>query len=115
MNYLAIAWEFVKIAIIPLAIWYFEEQVKKRDDRRKKEYAERKRELDEAQRKNTEMQFLMMERIDNVADMTHLMAQKLHEAGTINGDLDALDEKYKELNSEYSKTLKSLALEVLNK
>lgn len=61
-----------------------------------------------------ENQFLMMKRLDNVADMTHLMANKLHEAGTINGDLEELDEKYKRLNEEYDENIKKLAFEVLN-
>lgn len=59
-------------------------------------------------------QFLMMKRLDNIADMTHLMANKLHEAGIVNGDLGELDRKYKELNDEYDDNIRRLALEVLN-
>ncbi len=62
-----------------------------------------------------ENNLLMMSRMDNVSDMTHLMAKKLHDAGIINGDLKELDEKYKELDSNYDKNIKKLALEVLNK
>lgn len=59
--------------------------------------------------------FLMMERVDNSAEMTHMMAQKLHDAGVINGSLKELDEKNKALNEKYNKNLKELALEVLSK
>lgn len=59
--------------------------------------------------------FLMMERVDNSAEMTHLMAKKLHDAGIINGDLEELDERNKKLNEKYNDHLRSLALEVLNK
>ena len=59
--------------------------------------------------------FLMMERVDNCAEMTHLMAKKLHDAGIINGDLEELDNRNKELNGKYEDHLRNLALEVLNK
>lgn len=59
-------------------------------------------------------QFLMMKRLDNIADMTHLMANKMHDAKIINGDLKELDEKYQKLNEEYDENIKHLALEVLN-
>ena len=59
--------------------------------------------------------FLMMQRVDNCAEMTHMMAKKLHDAGIINGDLEELDSKNKELNNKYNDHLRSLALEVLNK
>lgn len=62
-----------------------------------------------------ENNLLMMSRMDNVSDMTHLMAKKLHDAGIINGDLKELNDKYKELDSKYDKNIKKLALEVLNK
>ena len=69
---------------------------------------------DRREKLRDENQFLMMKRLDNVADMTHLMANKLHEAGTINGDLEELDNKYKELNDEYSENIRRLAFEVLH-
>lgn len=59
--------------------------------------------------------FLMMQRVDNCAEMTHMMAKKLHDAGVINGDLEELDSKNKELNDRYNDHLRSLALEVLSK
>ena len=62
-----------------------------------------------------ENEFLMMTRIDALADMTHLMANKLHDAGVINGDLEELNAKYQELDDKYQKNLKHLALEVLKK
>ena len=58
-------------------------------------------------------QLLMMNRLDNVADMTHLMAQKMHESKIINGDLEELDQKYKKLNDEYDQNIKKLAYEVI--
>ena len=62
-----------------------------------------------------ENMLLMMKRMDNSAEMTHLTAKKLHDAGIINGDLEELDEKFKELNEKYDDHMKRLALEVLNK
>ena len=59
--------------------------------------------------------FLMMARLDCLADMTHLMAKKLHDSGVINGDLEDLNNKYKKIEDEYDKNIKHLALEVLNK
>lgn len=108
-------WDVLKVLLIPLAIWYFERQIEVRDNKREREYTARKREQDAQQKKMTDMTFLMMERIDNLSEMTHLMAKKLHDAGIINGDLEDMDKKYKGLNDEYQKSLKSLALEVLNK
>lgn len=76
----------------------------------KQQKAQEKRE-----RLRDENQFLMMERVDNCAEMTHLTAQKLHDAGIINGDLEELDKKNKKLNERYNENLKNLAMEVLNK
>lgn len=59
--------------------------------------------------------FLMMERVDNCAEMTHMMASKLHDAGVINGDLKELDDKNKTLNEKYNQNLKHLAMEVLQR
>ena len=59
--------------------------------------------------------FLMMERVDNSAEMTHMMAQKLHDAGIINGGLKELDDKNKTLNEKYNQNLKHLAMEVLQR
>lgn len=62
-----------------------------------------------------ENELLMMDRIDNAAEMTHLMAKKLHDAGIINGDLSALDQKNAELNEKYEGNMKELARKVLYK
>lgn len=97
------AWEIIKVAVIPLAIWYFE-------TRREREYNSRKRELAEQKKRNTDIQYLLMQRIDKLSEMTHLMAVKLHEKKIINGDLEALDRKYKELDDEYEKEVHRLAL-----
>ena len=114
MEKLAILWDVVKIFLIPLCIWYFERQVQARDEKREKEFADRKRELDAAHQQSIDMQFLMMERIDNLSDTTHLMAKKLHDAGIINGDLAELDDKYKGLDAKYHDNLRRMALDVLN-
>ena len=81
-----------------------------------------KHSLDEQYRKQErreslrdENMFLMMERVDNCAEMTHMMASKLHDAGVINGDLKELDEKNKNLNEKYNQNLKHLAMEVLQR
>ena len=71
--------------------------------------------LDRREKLRDENQLLMMKRIDSSADITHMMATKLHDAGIINGGLKELDDKYKELNTEYSDNLRRLAREVLNK
>ena len=88
-----VLWEAVKIAIIPLCLWYFQRRITQRDDRRESEYMERRKQLDAQQKKNTEIQFLMMERIDSLSDLTQMMAKKLHDAGIINGDLDHMNQK----------------------
>ena len=114
-NNWSVLWDVIKVAIIPLTIWYFQEQVELRDNRREAEYSARKHEQDEQQKRNVETQFLMMDRIDSLSDMTQLMAKKLHDAGIINGDLEVMHNKYQGLNDEYEKTLKHLATEGLNK
>ncbi len=76
-----------------------------------KRYAEE----DERDKLSDENMFLMMERVDNCAEMTHMMAQKLHDAGIINGCLKELDEKNKELNEKYNKNLRELARKVLSR
>lgn len=96
-------WEILKILVIPLAIWYFE-------TRREREYTDRKRELDEEAKRNIDIQYLLMKRIDKLSEMTHLMAVKLHDKHIINGDLETLDKKYKELDAEYEEEVKRLAL-----
>lgn len=113
-QFWSIVWEVIKVAVVPLCIWYFQRYTEKQDAKKEAEYIARKRAMDEQQKTNTDIQFLMMERMDNLSEMTHLMAKKLHDAGIINGDLEELNQKYKGLNSEYEKSIKSLALQVLN-
>ena len=72
-------------------------------------------EIDRREKLRDENQLLMMDRVDNSAQMTHLIAQKLHDAGIINGDLKELDEENKRLNRKYNENIKQLAFEVLNK
>lgn len=106
----SIIWEILKLCLIPLAIWYFEHQIQLRDEKRDREYRARKAEQQKAQDQNDDIQYLMMLRLDKVSDMTHLMAQKLHDKGVINGDLEKLDQKYQELDAEYEDEVKRLAL-----
>lgn len=70
---------------------------------------------DQREKLRDENQLLMMDRVDNSAEMTHLMAKKLHDAGVINGDLKELDEKNKRLNEKYNDHMKKLAAEVLRR
>ena len=70
---------------------------------------------DQQEKLRDENQLLMMDRVDNSAEMTHLMAKKLHDAGVINGDLKELDEKNKRLNEKYNDHMKKLAAEVLRR
>lgn len=70
---------------------------------------------DQREKLRDENQLLMMDRVDNSAEMTHLMAKKLHDAGVINGDLKELDEKSKRLNEKYNDHMKKLAAEVLRR
>ena len=110
MEILSTAWEVFKAVILPLCIWYFQRQITQRDERREREYSERKKELDKQAQDNVDIQFLMMQRMDKLSEMTHLMAQKLHDQGVINGDLEKLDKKYKELDENYESEVKRLAL-----
>ena len=114
-QFLSIAWEVIKVAVVPLCIWYFQRYTEKQDAKNEAEYTARKREMDEQQKTNTDIQFLMMERIDSLSDMTQMMAKKLHDAGIINGDLEEMNQKYAGLNSEYEQSIRGLALKVLNK
>lgn len=70
----------------------------------------RQAQREDARDENT---FLMMSRVDNCAEMTHMMARKLHDAGIINGDLKELDDKNKELDEKYEDHMKRLALKYL--
>lgn len=115
LKVLSWLWEAIKIAVIPFALWYFERQITKRDERRDREYNARKREQAEQAKKNTDIQFLMMQRLDKLSELTHLMAQKLHDQGVINGDLERLDQKYRELDDDYEREVHRLALLYSNK
>ena len=75
-----------------------------------KQYAERSY-VDKLRDEN---ELLMMSRVDNAAEMTHLMAKKLHDAGIINGDLKELDQRNAELNEKYENNMKQLARKILH-
>ena len=66
--------------------------------------------MDAQSKQTTDIQYLMMQRLDKNSEITHLMAQKLHDQKIINGDLEELDRKYKELDAEYEAEVKRLAL-----
>lgn len=70
---------------------------------------------DKQEKLRNENQFLMMSRIDSLADMTNLMAKKLHDAGIINGDLEELNQKYKNINEKYNDHMRDLANEYLKR
>lgn len=103
---LPILWEIIKVAVVPLGLYYIQRLITQRDEKREREDRERRRELDNQQK----LQFLMMRKQDKTSEMTHLMAQKLHDKGIINGDLEAIDRNYRELDAEYEKEVKRLAL-----
>lgn len=104
MNIWSILRTIVELVVVPLFLYYIQRQIKARDDNQA-----------EQQKKNTDIQFLMMERIDSLSDLTQMMAKKLHDAGVINGDLEHMNQKYAGLNSDYEKSIKALAVKVLNK
>ena len=97
------AWDILKIFVLPICIFLLQRQITQRDDKREREYSARKKEQDD-------IQYLMMQRLDKLSEITHLMAQKLHDQNIINGDLEKLDQKYKELDAEYEDKVKRLAL-----
>lgn len=67
------------------------------------------------QKIKTDETFLMMDKIDKLGELTILMADKLHAAGVINGDLEEIKKKYKAADEEYEKHIKKLAAEVLKR
>ena len=71
--------------------------------------------IDAWQQKKTDETFLMMTKMDKMGDLTILMANKLHEAGIINGDLEEIKKEYKAADKEYDKHIKKLAAEILKK
>lgn len=107
---LSTIWDVCKVLVFPVCLFLFERQISKRDSLREREHAERKREQERQQENNLRLQFLMMQRMDKISEMTHLMAKKLHDQGVINGDLEALDNKYRELDEEYEREVRRLAL-----
>ena len=67
------------------------------------------------QKMKTDETFLMMDKMDKLGEMTVLMANKLHEAGIINGDLEEVKKKYKAADEAYETHIKKLAAEVLKR
>lgn len=67
------------------------------------------------QHMKTRETFLIMEKMDKMGALTVLMANKLHEAGIINGDLEELKKDYKAADEKYDKHIKQLAAEVLRR
>ena len=110
LKILSVIWEITKVVVLPVCLFLWQRAVNKMDSKRKQEREEadskRKKEIEEAER----LQYLQMQRMDKLSEMTHLMAKKLHDKGVINGDLQALDKKYKELDDEYEDEVHRLAL-----
>lgn len=67
------------------------------------------------QKTKTESDFLLWSKIDKMGDLTLLMAKRMHEAGIINGDLDAVKQQYKEADAKYEDHIRHLAAEVLRR
>lgn len=99
MEWLNFLWDVCKVLIFPACIVYLQIAQAKRDKQRETE-----------QENQQKLQFLMMRKLDKTSEMTHLMAQKLHDKGIINGDLETLDKKYTELDAEYEEEVRRLAL-----
>lgn len=59
--------------------------------------------------------FLLWTKIDKLGQMTNLMANKLHEAGIINGDLKELYQEYRTADQKYNDNLKEMAAEIMRK
>lgn len=71
--------------------------------------------IKQLQKTKTESDFLLWTKIDKQGDLTVLMAKKMHDAGIINGDLDAVLQQYKEADAKYEDHIRHLAAEVLRK
>ena len=67
------------------------------------------------QQTKTDNDFLLWTKIDKQGDLVLLMANKMHEAGIINGDLENVKQEYKAADAEYEKHVRKLAAEVLRK
>lgn len=67
------------------------------------------------QQTKVENDLLMMTKLDKLGDMTVLMANKLHEAGVINGDLEDLKQDYKKADDKYEDQLRKIAAEIKRK
>jgi len=71
--------------------------------------------IKEFQRTKSQSDFLLWTKIDKQGDLTVLMAEKMHEAGIINGDLEEVKRQYKQADEDYEKHLRKLAADVLRK
>lgn len=71
--------------------------------------------LKKLQQTKTDNDFLLWTKIDKMGDMMVLMANKLHEAGIINGDLEGLKQEYRQADAKYNDNVRRLAAEVLRK
>lgn len=67
------------------------------------------------QKAKSDNDFLLWAKIDKMGDLIELMAQKLHEAGVINGDLDEVKREYRAAEDKYEDHLRNLAAVVLRK
>ena len=104
LKILNVIWDVAKVVVLPVCLFLWQRAVSKMD-------AKRKQEVEEAER----LQYLQMQRMDKLSELCHLMATKLHDKGIVNGDLQALDDKYKKLDEEYEKEVRRLAFRYSNK
>ena len=71
--------------------------------------------IKEMQKTKSQNDFLLWTKIDKQGDLVLLMANKMHEAGIINGDLENVKQEYKAADAEYEKHVHKLAAEVLRR
>ena len=71
--------------------------------------------IKQMQKTRTESDFLLWTKIDKLGELTCLMAEKMHDAGIINGDLEEVKRQYKKADEDYDKHLKRLAAEIMRR
>ena len=67
------------------------------------------------QQTKTENDFLLWTKIDKLGDLTCMMAEKMHDAGIINGTLEEVKKQYQKADEDYDKHLKHLAAEIMRR
>ncbi len=67
------------------------------------------------QQTKTDNDFLLWTKIDKLGELTCLMAEKMHEAGIINGDLEQVKQNYQKADEDYEKHIRRLAAEIMRR